>query len=50
LGFLSTVINTGITIVGIIVWLVSMYKAYNGEEFELPIFGKLAKKQLAKMK
>lgn len=37
-------------IVGFIAWLVSIYKAYNGEEFELPIFGKLAKKQLAKMK
>lgn len=37
-------------IVGFIVWLVSIYKAYNGEEFELPVAGKLAKKQLAKMK
>jgi uncharacterized membrane protein len=37
-------------IVGFIVWLVSIYKAYNGEEWELPVVGKLAKKQLAKMK
>ncbi len=37
-------------IVGFIAWLVCVYKAYNGEEFELPIAGKLAKKQLAKMK
>jgi len=37
-------------IVGFIAWLVCIYKAYNGEEFELPLFGKLAKKQLAKMK
>ena len=37
-------------IVGFIAWLVSIYKAYNGEEFELPVAGKLAKKQLAKMK
>ena len=37
-------------IVGFIAWLVSIYKAYNGEEFELPVAGKLARKQLAKMK
>ena len=37
-------------IVGFIVWLIAIYKAYNGEEFELPLFGKLAKSQLAKMK
>lgn len=37
-------------IVGFIAWLAAIYKAYNGEEFELPIAGKLAKKQLAKMK
>lgn len=39
-----------IMIFSFIVWLMSIYKAYNGEEFELPIVGKLAKKQLAKMK
>jgi len=37
-------------IVGFIAWLVSIYKAYNGEEFELPVAGKLARKQLAKLK
>jgi len=37
-------------ILGFIVWLMSIYKAYNGEEFELPVVGKLARKQLAKMK
>jgi len=39
-----------VMIVAFIVWLMSIYKAYNGEEFELPLVGKLAKKQLAKMK
>ncbi|MDZ7586146.1 MAG: DUF4870 domain-containing protein [Patescibacteria group bacterium] len=39
-----------IMIVSFIVWLMSIYKAYNGEEFELPVAGKMAKKQLAKMK
>ena len=36
--------------IGFVIWLMSIYKAYNGEEFELPIVGKLARKQLAKMK
>ncbi|KKS79775.1 MAG: hypothetical protein UV54_C0028G0003 [Candidatus Beckwithbacteria bacterium GW2011_GWA2_43_10] len=39
-----------VMIISFIVWLMSIYKAYNGEEFELPVAGKLAKKQLAKMK
>ncbi len=39
-----------VMIVGFIVWLMSIYKAYNGEDFELPVVGKMAKKQLAKMK
>lgn len=37
-------------IVGFIGWLISIYKAYNGEEFVLPVVGAFAKKQLAKMK
>lgn len=39
-----------VMIVAFIVWLMAIYKAYNGEQFELPIVGKLAKKQLEKMK
>ena len=39
-----------VMIVGFVVWLMSIYKAYNGEEFELPVVGKLARKQLSKMK
>lgn len=39
-----------VLVVGFIGWLYSIYKAYNGEDFELPLAGKLAKKQLAKMK
>lgn len=38
-----------VMILGFIVWLMSIYKAYNGEEFELPVVGKMAKKQLKKM-
>lgn len=39
-----------LAIVGFIVWLMSIYRAYNGEDFELPVVGKMAKKQLKKMK
>jgi len=32
-------------IVGFIVWLLALYKTYNGEDFELPIVGKIAKER-----
>ncbi len=38
-----------VMITGFIFWLMSVYKAYNGEDFELPMVGKMAKKQLKKM-
>lgn len=31
-----------------IIWILLMYKAFNGEMFQFPYVGKLAKKQLAK--
>lgn len=37
-------------IVGFVLWLVLIFKAYQGEEFMLPVIGEFAKKQLAKMK
>lgn len=39
-----------IMIVGFILWLVLIYKAYQGEEFALPVIGDFAKKQLGKIK
>lgn len=36
-------------IIGLILWLVLMWKAYQGEEFLLPVVGDFAKKQVAKM-
>lgn len=36
-------------IVGFILWLVLIFKAYQGEEFKLPWVGDFAKKQAAKM-
>jgi uncharacterized membrane protein len=46
LGFLSSAINSLITIVLIIVWVVSMYKAYSGEVFKWPVVGNLAEKNV----
>lgn len=37
-------------IVGFVLWLVLIFKAYQGEEFMLPVIGEFAKKQLARMK
>ncbi len=39
-----------ITIAEFVLWLLLMWKAFNGEEFMLPVVGDLAKKQLMKMK
>jgi len=36
-------------IVGFVLWLVLIYKAYQGEEFKLPWVGNLAKKLLTKI-
>lgn len=32
------------------IWVVLMWKAYNGEKYKLPYFGDLAEKQLSKIK
>jgi len=39
-----------IMIVGFVLWLVLIFKAYQGEEFALPVVGEFAKKQLTKIK
>lgn len=38
-------LSTGLSILALIAWLVSMYKAYNNERFVLPVIGPLAEKQ-----
>lgn len=35
-----------VLIVSFIVWLLCVYKAYNGEEFELPVVGKIAREKI----
>lgn len=44
------VLSPLIMIVGFILWLVLIFKAYQGEEFMLPVVGEFAKKQLGRMK
>lgn len=39
-----------VMIAGFILWLVLIFKAYQGEEFKLPVVGEFAKKQLARIK
>lgn len=37
-----------VTIVGFILWLVLIYKAWQGEEWEVPLFGKFARQLVKK--
>ena len=39
-----------VMILGFVLWLVLIYKAYQGEEFKLPWVGDFAKKQLGRIK
>ena len=51
LGWLmALILSPLIALVSFILWLVLMWKAYNGERYKLPYFGDLAEKQLAKLK
>ncbi len=43
------VLSPFITIIGFVLWLVLMIKAYQGEELELPVVGKLARQWLKKI-
>ncbi|OIO13132.1 hypothetical protein COV53_07055 [Candidatus Gottesmanbacteria bacterium CG11_big_fil_rev_8_21_14_0_20_37_11] len=47
---IGLLISPVIWIVTFVLWLLLMWKAYNGEKYKLPYFGDLAEKQLEKMK
>lgn len=47
LGFVTTILDTAITIVGIIVWVVSIIKAFQGQVFKWPFFGKIAESKVS---
>lgn len=44
------VLSPFVMIVGFVLWLVLIFKAYQGEEFALPVIGQFAKKQLSRIK
>jgi len=48
--FVGWVLSPLVMIVSLVLWLVLIFKAYQGEEFKLPVIGDFAKKQLEKIK
>lgn len=42
------VLSPFLMIIGFVLWLVLIFKAYQGEEFKLPVIGEFAKKQLGR--
>lgn len=44
------ILSPMIMIVGFVLWLVLIYKAYQGEKFKLPVAGDFAEKLLGKIK
>lgn len=48
--FLGWLVGLVLTLVGFILWIVCMWKAFQGEMYKVPYVGEMAQKQLAKMK
>jgi uncharacterized membrane protein len=46
--FLGLIILSLIGVLGLILWIFLMYKAFNGEKFKLPIVGDFAEQQIGK--
>lgn len=52
LGFiplLGWAVSALLSLAGFVLWIVLMWKAFNGELYKVPYVGELAEKQLAKM-
>ena len=52
LGFipiLGWMAGTLLSLVSLVLWIFLMYKAFNNEEYELPVIGDLARKQVEKV-
>ncbi|KPJ71086.1 hypothetical protein AMJ51_00115 [Microgenomates bacterium DG_75] len=47
---LNILLGPIVLVVGFVLWLVLIFKAYQGEKFKLPIVGDFAEKQLPKVK
>ena len=37
------------SLVSLVLWIFLMYKAFNNEEYELPVVGEIARKQMEKV-
>jgi len=46
--FIGPIISILITPLGLILWLLLMYKAFKGEKFKLPVVGNFAEAQISK--
>lgn len=46
-GVLTTFISSLVSIAAFVVWIVSIYKAYNGEVFKWPVVGKMVEKRVS---
>lgn len=46
---LGWAVGSILSIVGLVLWLFLMYKAFNNEEYELPVIGEVARKQIEKV-
>jgi uncharacterized membrane protein len=46
--FIGWILIPFVGIAGLILWILLMFKAYNGETYKLPIVGDMAEKQLQK--
>ena len=52
LGFipiLGWIAGSLVSLVSLVLWIFLMYKAFNNEEYELPVIGDLARKQVEKV-
>lgn len=49
LPLIGWILSPFIMIIGFVLWLVLIIKAYQGEEFELPVVGKLARQWLGRI-
>ena len=47
--FLGWLVGLALTFTGFILWIVCMWKAFQGEMYKVPYVGVMAEKQLAKM-
>jgi uncharacterized membrane protein len=45
--FLGWALSGPVGLVGVVIWLLLLFKAYQGEKFKLPVIGDMAEKQAA---